>query len=316
MTEANGSASPAANRTERKHRRRAARAQVQAPPSAGLRHASALFALAAAGVLLTAYLTATAWLGTGPALCAAGSGCDVVRASRWSTLLGLPLALWGAGLYAVLAALLWRGRRRSSVWRWAWLVACLGAAISIYYTVVAGVELEAFCAWCLLSLALLLALAAGLGFSRPADDGELRWGIQAPAAALVAAAVVGLLHLHHQGVFDPAAGPEKPRLRALAEHLSATGARFYGAFWCPHCNDQKALFEASAARLPYIECSPNGRRGPRPAACATAGIEAYPTWVIDGRRFERVLTPQALARYSGFVWTERATTTGTGLGDP
>ena len=46
---------------------------------------------------------------------------------------------------------------------------------------------------------------------------------------------MGVVHLHYQGVFDPAAGPEDPRLRALAEHLTEAGARFYGAglvsFW-------------------------------------------------------------------------------------
>ena len=39
------------------------------------------------------------------------------------------------------------------------------------------------------------------------------------------------LHLHYRGVFDAAAGPEDPYLRAIAEHLEASGAVFYGAYW-------------------------------------------------------------------------------------
>ena len=41
------------------------------------------------------------------------------------------------------------------------------------------------------------------------------------------------------------AGPEDPKIRALAEHLTEEGALFYGASWCPHCQEQKLLFGAS-----------------------------------------------------------------------
>jgi len=37
--------------------------------------------------------------------------------------------------------------------------------------------------------------------------------------------------MHYSGVFDPAAGPEDPYLRGLAEHLSKEKAVIYGAFW-------------------------------------------------------------------------------------
>ncbi len=32
----------------------------------------------------------------------------------------------------------------------------------------------------------------------------------------------------------------------LAQHLKQTEAKFYGAFWCPHCHDQKQLFGQEA----------------------------------------------------------------------
>ena len=52
-----------------------------------------VLALAAVGLLLTGYLTLAAWGGDAPALCAEGGGCDVVQGSRWSRLMGLPMAL-------------------------------------------------------------------------------------------------------------------------------------------------------------------------------------------------------------------------------
>jgi len=44
------------------------------------------------------------------------------------------------------------------------------------------------------------------------------------------------------------------------------------------------------------------RGGPRAAACTSRDIAQYPTWIIDGRRFQGVLPPEELARYSGFEW--------------
>ncbi len=43
--------------------------------------------------------------------------------------------------------------------------------------------------------------------------------------------IIGGMHLHYSGVFDPAAGPEDPYLKGLAEHLSQEKAILYGAFW-------------------------------------------------------------------------------------
>ena len=94
--------------------------------------------------------------------------------------------------------------------------------------------------------------------------------------------------------------PEDPMVRALAEHLADEGAEFYGASWCPHCQEQKRLFGASADRLPYVECSPGGQGTPQASACAAAGVRQYPTWFIGGRRFEEVLTLPRLAELTGF----------------
>ena len=45
----------------------------------------------------------------------------------------------------------------------------------------------------------------------------------------------------------------------FAQCLKEKGATFYGAFWCPHCQDQKKLFGTAKRLLPYVECStPNG----------------------------------------------------------
>jgi len=288
---------------------RARQAQAPARPSAPRPAAqphipgpwlTAALVLAGAGVLLTAYLSATQWLDTQPAYCAAGSGCDLVQSSRFSVLLGLPLALWGLATYAAIGGFAWRARRRPRAWYPAWLLAALGTALSAYFTAVSVFEIEALCPWCLASAAVMTALLAALSLGRPAQPRVPGFGTAAPAAIAAAAVVGGLLHLHWAGAFDPAAGPEDPYLRGLAEHLEDGGAKFYGAHWCPHCQDQKAVFGAAAKRLPYVECSPGGRQGPRATDCVQADIDSYPTWIIDGRRLEGVLSPKALARASDY----------------
>jgi uncharacterized membrane protein len=259
-----------------------------------------LLGLAGAGILLTAYLTLVAWLGTPPAFCGADSDCDLVQQSRWATLLGLPIAFWGLATYALLARLVWRLRTRPSAWRMALTVAAVGAAVSWYLTAVSVLVIEATCAYCLASFAIANALFVLLLFRRPAHMPEHAWGKSLPAPAGAAFVAVLALAVHFSGLFDPAAGPEKPYLKGLAVHLKDSGARFYGAYWCPTCQKQKALFEASVERLPYIECTPNGRRGVRNFDCVANDVNEYPTWVIGGRRYTGLISVAQLAALSGF----------------
>jgi thiol-disulfide isomerase/thioredoxin len=90
-------------------------------------------------------------------------------------------------------------------------------------------------------------------------------------------------------------------VRALAEHLADKGVLFYGASWCPHCQEQKRIFGASARRLPYIECNLAGPNAPQASRCSMAGVQTYPTWIINGRAIVgQVLTLAELADASAF----------------
>lgn len=85
----------------------------------------------------------------------------------------------------------------------------------------------------------------------------------------------------------------------LAEHLATTGAKMYGAYWCPHCARQKQIFSHAAGVLPYVECD---SRGPNPQVelCNTVGINAYPTWQINGEFYLGAQPLATLAELSGF----------------
>lgn len=85
------------------------------------------------------------------------------------------------------------------------------------------------------------------------------------------------------------------RYDKLADCLTEKGAKFYGAFWCPHCQTQKQVFGKSASRLPYIECSTPDSKG-QLQVCIDAKISTYPTWVFaDGTVEVGEKSPQELA---------------------
>lgn len=87
---------------------------------------------------------------------------------------------------------------------------------------------------------------------------------------------------------------------ALAKHLTETGAKMYGAFWCPHCFEQKQILGKEAFKeINYIECDPQGEN-PQRDACIAAGIQSFPTWDIKGKLYPGAKTAAELAKLSGY----------------
>lgn len=90
---------------------------------------------------------------------------------------------------------------------------------------------------------------------------------------IVLAVIIGLLV--YAGTVS--GGPGK--LDGFAQCLKDKGAIFYGAFWCQHCQNQKALFGSSKQYLPYVECSnPDGQS--QTDICKKESVASYPTWVF------------------------------------
>ena len=85
----------------------------------------------------------------------------------------------------------------------------------------------------------------------------------------------------------------------LANHLDEIGANMYGAYWCPHCADQKEMFGSAIDQVPYVECAADGENA-QPQLCQEKGIQGYPTWEIDGEFYPGTQSLDTLAELSGF----------------
>ncbi|MDB4884992.1 MAG: hypothetical protein JWN79_430 [Gemmatimonadetes bacterium] len=121
---------------------------------------AALISLAGVFVALYLALYKLGYIGT--LVCAVGS-CEVVQTSRWATLLGVPVAIWGVVYYAgVLAAALVglsgalvdsRPFARALV-----AVTAVGVLFSLWLTWLELFVIHAICMWCVVSALLATAL--------------------------------------------------------------------------------------------------------------------------------------------------------------
>lgn len=82
---------------------------------------------------------------------------------------------------------------------------------------------------------------------------------------------------------------------SLLTSLNNQGTKFYGAFWCPHCQEQEKTLSASRQKLEtiglYVECSTADSQG-QTQICIDNKIESYPTWKFkDGIKIESDTDP-------------------------
>ncbi len=89
-------------------------------------------------------------------------------------------------------------------------------------------------------------------------------------------------------------------LTALAEYLSSSNCKLYVAFWCPYCKKQEKMFGPAVAKLPRVECDPNGKNS-QTALCNQAGVSGFPTWEVKGKLYPGLRSLDELADLSGYI---------------
>lgn len=272
--------------------------------------------IATVGAVGTAYLTVVK-LTQGTAACPT-SGCDVVLSSPYATIFGLPLTLFGFLGYASMIAFAVapllvnspdKNKLRSDLENWTGLLLFAGGTammvFSGYLMYLLAFAIKAVCIYCVASAVFSVSLFILSLISRDWQDiGQL----------FFTGFVVGMLVL--VGTLGVYANVNNPRAAtggdyaittdsgasevALAQHLKTVGAKMYGAFTCPHCQNQKHLFgQEAASQLNYIECHPEGKNA-QPELCEAAKIQGFPTWEINGQFYQGEKTLQELADLSGY----------------
>lgn len=281
-------------------------------------------AIAAIGVVETAYLT-IAKLTTGSVICPT-SGCDKVLNSPYATVFGtVPLSLLGCLAYLSIAILALapkavnpntnkglHSQLENKTWQALFIITAAMVIFSSYLMYLMAFEIKELCIYCISSAVFSLSLFVLVLVGREWEDiGQLVFtGI---LVAMVSS--IGALGLYNS-VRSPAASVSTPGIvapavtttsgpaqLALVRHLREIGAKEYGAYWCPHCHDQKMLFgKEAAALIDYIECDPKGQNS-RAQLCQAAGanIKGFPTWEIKGQFYSGTQSLEKLADLSGYT---------------
>ena len=282
-------------------------------------------AIAIAGAILTTYLTITKILG-GEVTCSVDGGagsCSDVLNSPYAEVFGLPLSLFGCLGYLSMATFALsplvvdpeknRGLRKQ-LENSTWLLLLAGstamAVFSGYLMYVLAFKIQSVCYYCIGSALFALSMFILTIVGRDWEDiGQIFF----TGAIVTVLTLVGTLGVYANvdnpsivGVPDAdglipiteaEGSPEPPKgweittisgdsENALAEHLTAVGAKKYGAFWCPHCYEQKQLFGKDAfEKVTYVECADAKNPRLQTPACQQAKITSYPTWEIDGKLY-------------------------------
>jgi protein-disulfide isomerase len=262
-------------------------------------------ALAAAGLVLSAILVwehATAHAG-GTSFCAINEyvNCDKVAMSRYSVVLGLPVAVWGALGYALALLLALAGlspRRRTETWPAGLLLLVSGAAsaAAVVLAVISKTAIGALCLLCsaswLVSFALLAASwwacrPAGPVAAVRADLALLRERPgQTAVAVLAGVALVFLVAAAYPRYWEQARSAGATEAPTNTQSASSTGPLVvvvFSDYECPACarahEDTKALLAGrtdvrlAPRQFPLdSDCNPALKRRMHPGACDLARV--------------------------------------------
>jgi protein-disulfide isomerase/uncharacterized membrane protein/rhodanese-related sulfurtransferase len=272
------------------------------------------------------------WVYTSPSrpMVCLGSGCDVVRASSYAHLFGLPLPAYGVANYIILALLMLAedlvpARLARAMQYLVASISCAGFLFSIYLTSLEAFVIHAWCPWCVVSALVItgifvLSLFELRGPLAPADAVAAIARVRTNFVLCVVALLVGVpafILLSRHG--DLSAAPQASA-QALAEHLvrpdshttGNPGAPLtvveFGDFECPSCSlSEEAARQVRAQygdrirfvfrQFPLSKIHPQSEEAAEASECAA---EQGKFWQAVGKLYaeQADLSVDALKRYA------------------
>lgn len=289
--------------------------------------------IAILGAINTGYITLTKFLGS-EAACPT-SGCEQVLSSNYAYILGIPLSLFGLIAYLSMAAFALvplvvkpdqNRQLRSGLENLTWMLLFIGSTAMLVFSgylmyimfsqFVAVYGTKGICLYCIASALFAASLFILTLLGRAWEDGGqlLMTGVVVAMVVLVGTlglySTMGSANAENSTTAVNTPGEAGPPIMstsgqaeiALAQHLKSIDAKFYGAYWCPHCHDQKELFGRQAFReIHYIECAPDGRNSQASVCQANSqNVTGYPTWEINGKYLSGTQSLNELADASGY----------------
>ncbi len=83
------------------------------------------------------------------------------------------------------------------------------------------------------------------------------------------------------------------KIDSLAQCLTKNEIKMYGTEWCSHCQDQKKAFGPALEFIEFVDCDKYSFE------CKSAGVESYPTWIINDQKYLGNQPLERLAALSG-----------------
>ncbi len=262
----------------------------------------AILILSVIGFLLSVYLTYLHYTEGHTAFCSQGSDCDAVRQSSYSSIFGVPVALFGAIAYALIFWFTYVSISKSLRWLLLYIISLAGFVFSVYLTYLELFVIKAICPYCVVSALIMTAIFIMIAFRKA----EFYPKLSSLHTAVLTVCVLGVVVIGSSAFQSDSLESQNEGTSTansfqlgLAKHLSRRGAKMYGSYKCPHCNAQKALFGAASKYVDYVECDPEGPNT-RSNLCFSRGIMNYPTWEINGKYYEGAKSLADLSQLSGY----------------
>jgi uncharacterized membrane protein len=256
-----------------------------------------ILVLSALGIVLSGYLTYLYYTKVQATFCAAGSGCDTVRESPYSAILGIPVSLFGVVGYLCIFTSAFLTISYRAKWLLLYFLSLAGFVFSAYLTYIELFVIKAVCPYCVTSAIIITLILITLLLRRP----ELSPRISFAKCAILSVAIIGIVLfssviLQSKGLSASQSGTLQI---GLAKHLGKIAAVMYGSYRCPHCAAQKELFGEAFKYINYVECDRTAKRA-NPVLCLEKGIRWYPTWEIKGNFYPGARSLEELSNLSGY----------------
>jgi len=262
----------------------------------------AILILSVIGFLLSAYLTYLHYTEGHTAFCSQGSDCDAVRQSSYSSIFGVPVALFGAIAYALIFWFTYVSISKSLRWLLLYIISLAGFVFSVYLSYLELFVIKAICPYCVASALTMTAIFIMIAFRKA----EFYPKLSSLHTAVLTVCVLGVVVIGSSAFQSDSLESQNEGTSTansfqlgLAKHLSRRGAKMFGSYKCPHCNAQKALFGDASKYVDYVECDPEGPNT-RSNLCFSRGIMNYPTWEINGKYYEGAKSLAELSQLSGY----------------